>query len=180
MPEWMTIPDLPDDQQERRMHIERYEYAASVLKGKRVLDCACGMGYGTDIMRCAGVLVSGIDKDKEAITLARKRYPDCVYTTADVDAISFKGLDALVAFEFLEHLDRPELIIDRCGRACVSEIIASVPIRPTVHVNHWHRTDFTPDSFRKLIESRYRIVPEQEQIWSDGEPMYLMLHGQKL
>jgi SAM-dependent methyltransferase len=176
----MAIPDLPVDQQERRLHLERYEYAASVLRGKRVLDCACGMGYGTELMRRNGVEACGVDKDPDAIRLARERYPEAVYAVGDIYDVSFDGFDALVSFETLEHLDEPSRILDRLASSGVSEIIASVPIRPTVHVNPWHRTDFTPDSFRALIHRAYdHIDYDRGQLWSDGEDMYRVIHGKK-
>jgi len=34
-------------------HAHRYALAASVLEGRRVLDLACGAGYGTRILRAA-------------------------------------------------------------------------------------------------------------------------------
>lgn len=175
MPEWMAIPDLPIDEQERRIHLERYAYAASVLHGKSVLDCACGMGYGTDLIRRGGASVLGVDIDPDAIQTARERYPESSYDVGDIYTTPFDGYDALVCFETLEHLDHPEQVIERL--AGVKEIIASVPIRPTAHANHWHRKDFTHDSFRSLIGSSYDIVYELSQAWSDGGDMYLMVHG---
>jgi SAM-dependent methyltransferase len=177
MPEWMTIPDLPDDSQERRIHFERYEYAAGMLKGKRVLDCACGMGYGTDLMRRAGVASYGVDIDPAAIELAQQRYGGR-YAVDDIHTTPLDGYDAVVSFETLEHVDNPVQIIDRFA-ANIPEIIASAPIRPTIHINHWHRSDFTPSSFRALIRRGYRIIHEQGQLWSDGEDMYLLIHGKR-
>lgn len=177
--EWMVIPDLPTDQQERHLHLARYEYAARVLHGKSVLDCACGMGYGTDLMCRAGVVANGIDIDPAAIKMAKTRY-NWHYGVDDIYTTPFGGYHALVSFETLEHLDHPEQIIHRAADAGMQEIISSVPVRPTVHANHWHRTDFTHDSFRELITSGgYQIVHEQGQLWSDGEDMYLMIHGRQ-
>jgi SAM-dependent methyltransferase len=155
MPEWMTIPDLPVHEQERRIHLERYEYASGVMSGKKVLDCACGMGYGTDMLRSRGATALGVDIDPGAIALAGERYPESSYAVGDIYTVPLDGVEAAVCFETLEHLDDPELVIDRFSAAGVSEIIASVPIRPTVHANHWHRRDFTHDSFRSLIGRAY-------------------------
>lgn len=178
MPEWMQIVDLPPEHPERRIHLERYEYAARVLAGKQVLDCACGMGYGTDLLRKAGCPVVGIDIDPAAIALALERYPSTAYFTGDYYTYPMEGFEALVSFETLEHLDEPERVIDRLPDG-MREIVASVPIRPTVGWNPWHRRDFTPDSFRELIRRRFRIVHEMGQLWIDGEDLYLMLHGRR-
>lgn len=176
MPEWMAIPDLPDWDAERRVSLERYEYAAANLAGQLVLDCACGMGYGTAILArtCAAV---GADIDPEAIAEARRRYPQGGFLEADIYQIPFNGFNALVCFETLEHLDRPEDVIARLP-VTLTQIVASAPIRPSVHCNPWHRRDFTVESFRALIQSGgFQIVAERPQRWSDGEDMYLILHG---
>jgi 2-polyprenyl-3-methyl-5-hydroxy-6-metoxy-1,4-benzoquinol methylase len=47
------------------------------LKPGRILDLACGVGYGTELLAAAvGVEeVLGVDIDPEAIAYARDRYP---------------------------------------------------------------------------------------------------------
>ena len=172
--EWMDVPKLPDSDLEKRLHLERYEYAASVLHDQRVLDCACGMGYGTKILSkvCDPM---GWDTDPEAILLAMNRYPTCRFWLASLHDPK-DGYDALVCFETLEHLTDPERVLKGMSPS-IKTMIASVPIRPTVGQNPAHRSDFTPDSFRALISTKFKIVYERPQLWPDGEPMYLMLHG---
>ena len=176
MPEWMNISEMALEQPEKRLHVERYEYAANALRGKRMLDCACGMGYGTAIL---GATAHGVDIDPEAIGLAQQSYPGGSYAVGDLYAVPLDGFDALVSFETLEHLDRPAEIIDRLPPT-VSDIVASVPIRPTVGWNPWHRSDFTKDTFRELIQSGgFRIIHELPQMWVDGADLYLMVHGRR-
>lgn len=176
MKEWTDIPNLPDSDAEKRLHLERYEYAAQVLTGLRVLDCACGMGYGTAMLRVAGGIAVGMDSDPDAIKLARQRFPDCLFFINDIHQAQIEHLDALVSFETLEHLEDPENVIQKLP-ASLKTIIASVPIVPTVGINPAHRSDFTYDSFRTLIGSKFRPVYERIQIGSNGKPLYLMLHG---
>lgn len=172
----MNVADLAPEQPEKRLHIERYEYAARSLAGLRVLDCACGMGYGTEILRAGGCIAVGVDIDPEAIGLARQRYPLAEFQTESIHDIPFDGYDALVSFETLEHLTDPAGVIARLPEM-VKQIIASVPIRPTVGWNPWHHADFTADSFARLIETKFRIIHRYGQLWVDKEDLYLMLHG---
>lgn len=174
----MNIAELAPEQPEKRLHMERYEYAGSVLRGKRVLDCACGMGYGTAILASSGCPSTGIDIDAEAIDLAIQNYNGCHFQVGDIYAIVMDGYDALVSFETLEHLERPADIITRLPNT-ITDIIASVPIRPTVGWNPWHKSDFTKDSFRDLIRSRFEIIHEFGQEWVDGEDLYLVIHGRR-
>ena len=43
-------PLNPDDQASLQIHMQRYEFAALHLSGQRVLDMACGCGYGTALL----------------------------------------------------------------------------------------------------------------------------------
>lgn len=181
MPEWMNIPALADEQPEKQIHIARYTYAASVLKGKRVLDCACGMGYGTEILsRDCDVI--GMDIDPEAIGLARQQYPELAFEVGDIynsDGSAGFGCDTLVSFETLEHLDKPEEVIDHLPEN-ITEIIVSAPIRPTVGWNKWHRTDFTHGTLCQMVERVFRIVNVMGQPWVDGKgDLYLLVHGKR-
>ena len=179
MREWMDVPNLPDSDAEKRLHLERYEYAAKALTGMRVLDCACGMGYGTAMLNAAALWTVGVDLDPEAIALARKRFPAPYFWIGDIHeqiAAFSPCIDALVSFETLEHLTDPENVVQRLPGS-IKTILASAPIIPTVGINLAHRTDFSQDSFRALIGSRFKIVYERLQDGPNGKPLYLMLHG---
>ncbi len=183
MSEWMDIDGMAEEQPERRIHIERYEYAASVLAGKRVLDCACGMGYGTAILS-ATCDATGVDIDPEAIRLAMRKYPELKFCIADFNLLNAAGFlqdfDALVSFETLEHLAAPAELINRLPENIV-ELVVSAPIRPTVGWNPWHKTDFTHGSLCTMIEQAgFRIVYVKSQPWVDGKgDLYLMVHARR-
>jgi ubiquinone/menaquinone biosynthesis C-methylase UbiE len=50
--------------------------ATGVGPGKRVLDVACGSGYGMRFMRGYGATVAGIDASESLLAIARERNPD--------------------------------------------------------------------------------------------------------
>src|SRR3954467_14298237 len=59
----------------RADHVARYQFAAQLLKKPtRVIDFACGVGYGSKILADAGHFVYGYDRDPEAIAYAREHY----------------------------------------------------------------------------------------------------------
>ncbi len=175
----MNIAEMAPEQPEKRIHMERYEYAAQVLAGKRVLDCACGMGYGTAIL-AQSCDVLGVDIDPEAITLAREQYPGCNFEVGDIHTVPKRAFEAFVSFETLEHLEQPSAILNRLPES-ISDIVVSAPIRPTVGWNAWHRSDFTHGSFCQLVErGGFRIVHVMGQSWVDGKgDLYLMVHGRR-
>jgi SAM-dependent methyltransferase len=179
--EWMNIADLADEHPEKRIHIERYAYAASVLGGRRVLDCACGVGYGTDILSRVAA-ATGMDIDPAAIELAKTKYPNGHYVVGDITKGFFRPdyFDAFISFETLEHLDDPAALLNSLPEN-ITELIVSAPIRPTVGWNPWHRSDFTHGSLCTAVEQAgFRIVYVKSQPWVDGKgDLYLLVHGRR-
>ena len=53
-------------------HYARYVFASQFVPGKRILDIACGFGYGAKLLRGAGAChVVAIDNSEEAIIMRR-------------------------------------------------------------------------------------------------------------
>lgn len=142
------------------LHVKRYQFAASHVRGDRVLDLACGVGYGTRILADAHpecVEVVGVDVASAAVDYARRHYGGRGVRFEQEDAFSFRdtwGFDTIVSLETIEHLPDPAAIVRRFvdllrpgGR-----IIASVPVTPSVDVNPHHLHDFTEQSFALLFE----------------------------
>lgn len=86
------------------VHIARYEWAASYLKDKRVIDLACGVGYGTDILSKVSTCI-GVDNNPVHLEFAQENYPDSVFVYSDVTTLPFidNTFDAAVSFETIEH-----------------------------------------------------------------------------
>lgn len=60
----------PDVSGIRRDHVARYEFVAGrLVPGSRVLDLACGVGYGAHILAKAGHKVIAVDASPEAIAI---------------------------------------------------------------------------------------------------------------
>ena len=55
-------------------HWHRYVFAQDFVAGKRVLDLACGEGYGADLLARTASSVVGVDISEAAIAHARARY----------------------------------------------------------------------------------------------------------
>lgn len=115
----------------RADHVARYRFAAERLpSGSRVIDLACGVGYGAMILAASGHSVLAIDRSEKAIAYAKANYPHprICYVVADAMAPNLKadGFDAAVCFETIEHLEDPEPML-KALRTAAPLIIASVP-----------------------------------------------------
>jgi|WetSurMetagenome_2_1015567.scaffolds.fasta_scaffold15069_2 O-antigen biosynthesis protein len=90
-------------------HYHRYCLASRFARKKRVVDFACGEGYGSAFLSKIAQSVVGIDIDDAAVEHARKKYaacPNLTFETGSCDHTpSQTGFDLAVSFELLEHLD---------------------------------------------------------------------------
>ncbi len=93
----------------REAHEERYGFAARYARGHKVLDIACGSGYGTEMLGRAGAsLVHGVDVDEDALAFARTRpmVPNVSYHRGGIeDFQSRERYGLIVSYETIEHVD---------------------------------------------------------------------------
>jgi SAM-dependent methyltransferase len=94
-------------------HAHRYALAASVLAGRRVLDLACGAGYGTRILRAARAQVVALDLDR---VCARAAGGPALCARAERLPLRDASLDAVVCFEAIEHMPEPARVLDEIAR----------------------------------------------------------------
>ena len=151
-------------------HIYRYQFAASFVKGARVLDAACGEGYGS-----AGLLAAGaskliaIDVSEDACKTAREKY-GIEALIGDVTRLPLpdSSVDVVVSFETIEHLENPNTFISECRRVLTSNgtLIISTPDlkvrRPDVN-NPYHISEMPESEFFALISKSFRDVKRHYQ-----------------
>ncbi|MBR1277480.1 bifunctional 2-polyprenyl-6-hydroxyphenol methylase/3-demethylubiquinol 3-O-methyltransferase UbiG [Bradyrhizobium sp. AUGA SZCCT0283] len=116
MMERLSLADhVPYSATEAAIHIARYLLAKPHVEGKRVLDIACGEGYGSHFLKSWGAFsVCGIDVSADAISAARLRFeaPDVSFEHFDASDIQEKfpaaTFDVIVSLETIEHIDDPK------------------------------------------------------------------------
>ena len=95
----------------RRFHLSRYEFAGRQAAGLRVLDAACGTGYGSALLAESAVRVDGVDQCRETIAWATHNYgrSNTCFHAAYVEFTPFPDstFDLVVSFETLEHTLSP-------------------------------------------------------------------------
>ena len=102
------IPNDDNNSEIFMQHIQRYIVAKELCKNKKVLDIACGEGYGSDILAEAASLVCGVDISAEAIEHAKNKYQkdNLLFHTGSVADIPFdnESFDIIISFETIEHV----------------------------------------------------------------------------
>src|SRR5271168_5208728 len=99
-------------------HVYRYAFATHFVAGKRVLDIACGEGYGAAALQKAGAArVIGVDVSESACRHACSKYGlDARPGTAEKIPLPDSSVDVIVSFETIEHVPNPIGFLDECAR----------------------------------------------------------------
>lgn len=97
-------------------HWHRYAFASRLVGQKRVLDVACGEGYGSALLARTAAEVVGVDVSPEVIDHARSTYPGVANLRFDSGsatalALADASVDVVVSFETIEHLPRAEQVL---------------------------------------------------------------------
>lgn len=153
-------------------HAYRYRFAAKYVRGKRVLDIACGEGYGTAaLQRASSKHTVGIDLSRSTCARARKRYGE-MFLAGDAHAIPFAdgSIDVIVSFETIEHIGRPEAFLDECVRILAPKglLILSTPNKEvhgeSTEQNPFHCSEMSEPEFLSLLSSRFRHTEQYTQM----------------
>lgn len=167
----MAYPEriVPDDTPAGPLavHEERYRFALPYCEGKRVLDAACGVGYGSAIVAQRAATVVGIDIAEDAIRYARERYdaPNVEYRIGDLLSpdLAERAFDVVCSFETLEHLPDRDTFLSHMGRALRDDgiFIVSTPraARTTdTPINPHHYVEYSRADFEALIRRYFAAV----------------------
>jgi 2-polyprenyl-3-methyl-5-hydroxy-6-metoxy-1,4-benzoquinol methylase len=141
-------------------HVHRYEFAAALCAGRRVLDLCCGTGYGARILARRAAEVHGVDVSDEAISTARAELRDderSRITFEEADALAYLRalaagrFDVVVCFEGLEHVTDPDAVLGELARLADegAALIVSFPnSRGFEEDNEFHVTDYGYEEMR--------------------------------
>ena len=94
-------------------HWHRYAFAQRFARGRRVLDVACGEGYGTALLGAVATSAVGVDVDVATVEHARSTYGAgervrFVAASAAALPLPSASFDIVVSFETIEHLKAAE------------------------------------------------------------------------
>ena len=129
------------------VHAARYLFARPLVQHRRMLDVACGTGYGLALLAGVARVVVGADADFEALRTARALGAaapgGAPVVRADACRLPFPGglWDVVTSFETIEHLrDRAGFVRE------VRRVLApdGVCVMSTPNANYTQPVDGTP------------------------------------
>ena len=149
-------------------HLARYHFAGAYVKNKRVLDIACGVGYGSELLAEYGAMhVDGVDVSEEAVCYARSQQTskNVSYLQSDITLYDSKEkYDVIVSFETIEHIscytqalanlksllkEDGILIVSSPNRPITSPKCSSLVDSPK---NEFHTQEFTVKELAHFLE----------------------------
>src|SRR5436190_23997850 len=88
-----TLPDVPAENYWYRRHLAVYRWIAERCSGLRVVDMACGEGYGAAVIADTARAVVGVDANPEAHDHAARKYtrPGLSFERALVEEFDGEG-----------------------------------------------------------------------------------------
>jgi 2-polyprenyl-3-methyl-5-hydroxy-6-metoxy-1,4-benzoquinol methylase len=163
-----TLPDVAAENYWYRRHLVVYEWIAERVAGRRVVDMACGEGYGSDVLAGTAASVVGVDANPEAHEHARLRYvrPNLRFERDLVESFA-EPCDAVVFLQTIEHVQDAGAILEHFksmlapgGVAYVStpNLLTLAPPGAEKSDNPWHVHEYRAEEFRGLCEAHFPRV----------------------
>lgn len=150
-------------------HLARYALCFPYIQNKKVLDLACGEGYGSYLLSQHANSVTGADISESTISHARKNYKaeNLSFIEADAAKLPFdnNSFDVVVSFETIEHVKGQVRVMEEICRVCKKDalLIMSTPNKETYSsrdnfINPFHEKELTRDEFISLLTTFFSNV----------------------
>ena len=163
-----TLPDVPEENYWYRRHLAVYEWIAARAHGRRVVDLACGEGYGTAVLAGTAATVVGVDANPDAFEHARLKYTGGnVSFERDMIETWSGDVDCVVLLQTIEHVQDPDAVLARLrdlvgpsGVVYVStpNVLTLAPAGAERSGNPWHVREYRPGQYRALCERHFAGV----------------------
>jgi 2-polyprenyl-3-methyl-5-hydroxy-6-metoxy-1,4-benzoquinol methylase len=176
-----TLPDVPAENYWYRRHLAVYEWIGARVAGKRVLDMACGEGYGSEVLWRSAASVVGVDANPEAHEHAKVRYSrqNLSFERGLVETYGEPGsFDAVVFLQTIEHVHDPAAVLAHFnsllsprGVAYIStpNVLTLAPPGAQKSDNPWHLKEYRAEEFSTLCRGVF-----------DDVDVYGLFHARKL
>ena len=170
---------MPEENYWFRRHLAVYEWIAARVAGLRVIDMACGEGYGSNVLAASALSVVGVDANPEAHEHARLRYQraNLRFERALIEGFS-EPAGAVVFLQTIEHLTDAgqalrhfRSLLEPSGTVFVStpNVLTLAPRGADRSDNPWHVHEYRAAEFQDLCNDTFAEVE-----------LYGLFHARKL
>jgi SAM-dependent methyltransferase len=161
-----TLPDVPEENYWFQRHLVVYQWIAERVRGRRVVDLACGEGYGSAELARTAASVVGVDANPEAFEHARAKYRQVRFERNMVELWD-GDVDVVVFLQTIEHVPDPDGVLEHIreligpeGVAYVStpNVLTLAPKGEERSGNPWHVREYRPHEYRELCARHFAHV----------------------
>lgn len=156
---------------------KRYNFANKYVKGKKVVDIPCGVGWGTSLLKKANHII-GIDISEEAIEYAKKySNKNSEYFVGNMESINLENnsTDVVICLEGFEHVSKEIGIkfLKECTRILVPNglLIMTCPILNEFGEstgNPYHLYEYPEKELIDILNKNFRILTLERMDGPDG------------
>lgn len=151
-------------------HIHRYQEAIKLIKKEaKVLDIACGSGFGSNLISMAGHNVVGADLSEKAISDCNEKYATSNLSFEVIDGTNMpyknQSFDVVISFETIEHTTEYQKMLNEFKRITKNDglIIISTPNflinSPSgILVNPYHTQEWKYEELNDILECTFSSV----------------------
>jgi SAM-dependent methyltransferase len=150
------------------VHASRYLFARPFVEERRILDVACGSGYGLALLSGCARAVVGADADFDALKTARAADASTPVVRSDACRLPFAdgSWDVVTSFETIEHLVERAAFVREIRRVLASDgvCVISTPnanyTQPVDNVprNPFHVHEYDPGEFAGELRREFAQV----------------------
>jgi SAM-dependent methyltransferase len=151
-------------------HWHRYHFASRWAAGRRVLDLACGEGYGSALLACMAAQVTGVDVSPQAVRHASETYvalPNLRFVEGSCSRIPLpdESIDLAVSFETLEHIEEQREFLTELARVLAPGglLLLSCPNKAEYSdrrgfANEFHVKELYRDELATLVGAHFPAI----------------------
>jgi len=145
----------------------KYIFASFFTRNKRILDIACGSGFGSFMLAQEASQVTGVDISAESINYAQGCFvaPNLKYRVGDAVSVQLplKYFDCIVSFQTIEHLDSPGDFLDNLSQVLKDDglIVLATPNKKIVSpfttepIGKFHKFEFYKRDLDKMFTHKF-------------------------
>jgi 2-polyprenyl-3-methyl-5-hydroxy-6-metoxy-1,4-benzoquinol methylase len=154
----------------------RYIHSLEYAKDKKVVDIACGVGWGAFLLSKTAKEVIGVDLSEIAINTSRKYYnaQNITYVCDYLHQVGINDsdIDLITSFETIEHIEEPKLLIKEFHRILKKDgfLLLSTPNGVTFKnsstdkpFNPFHVEEYDKESLIALFDNNWEIIEYRGQ-----------------
>ena len=164
-----TLPDVPAENYWFQRHLAVYEWIGARVVGLRVLDMACGEGYGSEVLSRSANSVVGVDANPAAYDHARLRYrrQNLRFERGMVELFGEpRAYDAVAFLQTIEHVPDPAGVLEHFRTILAPGGVAYISTPNVLTLagdqvksdNPWHIREYRAEEFARLCRSVFGRV----------------------